>query len=274
MSRRESPIVLVKGKLTKRSAWLGFWRERHFTLVGTALRFHKTSEAEPHGTIDVSELRALPTDIEVDGREHCFCVVTGGGKKFALSAASERERRAWKQVIGAAKFLPRLQEGCKMIKHGVVKSREVFFSVSPDAMRLCYHDFQGRAGPGARSNEKDIALSSITGIRDLSSGPGSTTFAITDSERTHRIDACDAADKGPWINALRQATEFRKGAATLSGFGNGQQGSAAEEYAAAQQEMNKKSFLASMTSNRERERAEKKAFRDQMRAKYGRPPGD
>ena len=75
---------------------------------------------------------------------------TGSGKKFALSATSERERRAWKQVLGAAKFLPRLQEGCKMIKHGVVKSREVFFSLSPDATRLCYHDFQGRAGPGAR----------------------------------------------------------------------------------------------------------------------------
>jgi len=274
MSSREE-VVLCKGTLTKRSAWLQVWRERHFTVVGTTLRFHRTSASAPHGTIDISALRTLPTDLDVDGREHCFVVQTGAGKKFALSATSDRERRAWKSVIGAAKFLPRLQTGAKMIKHGVVKSREVFFSLSDDGARLCYHDFQG-SSPGAVSNAKDIPMASVAGVRDLSSGPGSTTFSITDHERTHRIDVCDASEKGAWVMALTQAAEFRKAAAGLGGFGNGAEVSAdrAEEYAAQQQAAGQRSFLAGLTATRESDRAKKKAYREQMRAKYNMPPGD
>ena len=287
--------VLARGSMTKRSRWLRVWRERHFTLVGTQLRFHKASDARHHGSIECAELRTLPTDADVPGREHCFVVQTRSGKTYALQARSSNERSAWKQVIAAAKFLPRLQAGCKVRKHGALKSRDVFLSLSADATRLCYHDWRG-ASPSARSNEKEIPMAAVTGVRDLGPTPGpgpgadgGTAFAISDGSRAHRVDAGDAAEKRAWVQALQQAVVFRRAAAALCGFGPGHRprgggggengnstttAQSAEAYATQQQARNQRAYLASVGAARESERAEKKAFRNKMRAKYGVPPGD
>ena len=46
-----------KGYLTKQSAWLKEWRKRYFVLKENQLHFMKTPTAEPHGTIDLKEVR-------------------------------------------------------------------------------------------------------------------------------------------------------------------------------------------------------------------------
>ena len=61
-----------EGYLTKQSAWLKEWRKRYFLLKENQLHFCKTSDSQPHGTIDLKECLTVKSAEEKTGKRYVY----------------------------------------------------------------------------------------------------------------------------------------------------------------------------------------------------------
>lgn len=95
----------MEGLLSKKSKWIGEWRERYFILCGPKLFFTKSSNEAPHGMIDLIDVMSVCT-ISMNFRYYAFEVIMRGepGKqeKFVLSAPSEADKNKWITALNNA----------------------------------------------------------------------------------------------------------------------------------------------------------------------------
>ena len=91
----------LEGVMSKKSKWLGEWRERYFILKGPKMFFTKSASEAPHGIIDLVDCLGVeaaggglsPLLLEMQMR---------GNERFVLRAPSTEHKKAWIAAISRA----------------------------------------------------------------------------------------------------------------------------------------------------------------------------
>ena len=91
----------MEGVMSKKSKWLGEWRERYFILKGPKMFFTKSASEAPHGIIDLVDCLRVegvagglsPLLLEMQMREK---------ERFVLRAPSAEHKNAWIAAISRA----------------------------------------------------------------------------------------------------------------------------------------------------------------------------
>ncbi len=91
----------LEGVLTKKSKWIGEWRERYFILKGPKLFFTKSSTDAPHGIIDLVDCVHVGA-INMSFKAHTIEIVMRDSERFILSAPTKGEKDLWLQFISKA----------------------------------------------------------------------------------------------------------------------------------------------------------------------------
>jgi hypothetical protein len=92
-----------EGLLSKKSKWIGEWRERYFILKGAKLFFTKKASDAPHGMIDLIDCQSVAST-SMSFKYYTFEVTMRGEKqeKFILSAPSQEAKDSWMAAMNQA----------------------------------------------------------------------------------------------------------------------------------------------------------------------------
>eukprot|EP00605_Chrysophyceae_sp_TOSAG23-4_P002811 GSChrysophyteH1.ASY1.ANO1.3096.1 assembled CDS len=95
----------LEGVMSKKSKWIGEWRERYFILKGSKMFFTKSSEEAPHGIIDLVDCLSVQGSTQ-HHKEHTLEIVMRNDERFVLCARSNDHKEAWitavRRAIGIA----------------------------------------------------------------------------------------------------------------------------------------------------------------------------
>ena len=91
----------LEGVMSKKSKWLGEWRERYFILKGSKMFFTKSPNDAPHGIIDLVDCLSVEI-VKQSYKEHTLEMIMRNDEHFVLSATSKENRDAWIAAINRA----------------------------------------------------------------------------------------------------------------------------------------------------------------------------
>mmetsp|Transcript_24085 Transcript_24085/g.21908 ORF Transcript_24085/g.21908 Transcript_24085/m.21908 type:complete len:159 (+) Transcript_24085:74-550(+) len=90
-----------EGWLSKKSRWIGEWRQRYFILKGSKLFYAKSSVAAPHGVIDLVDCKNIQSADTKTKKRNAFIVSLKEDQIF-LFAENENLKDTWISQLGRA----------------------------------------------------------------------------------------------------------------------------------------------------------------------------
>ena len=91
----------LEGVMSKKSKWLGEWRERYFILKGPKIFFTKSPTDAPHGIIHLVDCVGVE-DVKQSYKDHTLEIIMRSDERFILSAGSKQNKDAWISSINRA----------------------------------------------------------------------------------------------------------------------------------------------------------------------------